>query len=504
MIGAIALVAGPMDDSSLNASLASLEAATRLASHLVAGLGTKASREPSSNEPRPTATGVKPLIAAGATAEEMAFSITNELCQLAGAEMVAIGLVESERVHILSISGLDDVRRQSPGVVVLRAAMEECLDARTPIVHQREEGWSEKPISTGHRLHKQWHAAARGDAVASIPLGPVDRPAAILSVRRRPDRPFKPKTIDELRARVEPLVTSLWLARKAHRGLLRHAADAARAAVARLLTPGHWSAKLAVAGVALVALWFCFGTIPFDRTVPAALRAFAPIHLAAPFDGVLASVSVIEGDRVRAGDVLCELETTDLRLQRAELLAQLSVLEREKDRATAAGQPVDARLALANQEWVQARLALLERRIERAIIRAPIDGVVVAGDLRTRVGGQLPVGEPLLTVAPSGRWTLELSVSESFVDELHEGLSGAFATFARPDEPQRFTVARVLPSARAHDQRTVFLAEAEMAAEAGWIRPGMEGLARVHLGRRPVWWAALHRIMDYLRLNLWL
>jgi len=32
----------------------------------------------------------------------------------------------------------------------------------------------------------------------------------------------------------------------------------------------------------------------------------------------------------------------------------------------------------------------------------------------------------------------------------------------------------------------------------------MEGVAKVHLGPRPVRWIALRRVMDYLRLHLWL
>jgi hypothetical protein len=35
------------------------------------------------------------------------------------------------------------------------------------------------------------------------------------------------------------------------------------------------------------------------------------------------------------------------------------------------------------------------------------------------------------------------------------------------------------------------------------MRPGMEGSARIVVGKRPVWWIALHRGIDYIRYH-WL
>lgn len=505
-IGAFAMVIGPLDRTSLTERLATIEAAVQLTSQLVGFIGPKAqSGSPARQEPTTSSGkgGAFPAHQEYTSAEELAYTITNELRTTLTADMVAAGLVQDSRVHILSISGLDEVRKQSPGVVVLRAAMEECLDAKEVIVCQREEGWTEKPISSGHRLHKQWHASAKGDAVTSIPLKVGSRIAAILSIRRRPDKPFKAKTLDEICKNVEPFVPTLVLARNASRGLFRHGLDSLRHAIHNLLTAGHWSMKAGVATAALFLLWFFFGKINYDLTVPATLRAANPIHIAAPFDGTIASVRAIEGDAVKKGDVLCELDTSDLRLQRAELVAQISVLDRERDKATSQNRPVEAQLALANRELAEARLALVDRKIERSQLRAPMDGMVVAGDLRTRLGALVPVGEPLVTVAPAGLWSLELSVSESAADDVTPQLSGAFATLARPELVHNFKIARVLPAAHTHNQDNIYIAEADLKADVRWMRPGMEGVARVHLGARPVWWAALHRAIDYVRLNLW-
>jgi hypothetical protein len=84
------------------------------------------------------------------------------------------------------------------------------------------------------------------------------------------------------------------------------------------------------------------------------------------------------------------------------------------------------------------------------------------------------------------------------------GLRGAFASYARPEDVREFRVSRVLAGAEVRDSRNVYVAEAEIGALADWMRPGMDGVAKVRIGRRPVWWIALHRVIDYLRINLWL
>ena len=509
VIGAIALVLAPAEENEVPGRLATLEALARLASYAAEFLGGSPwARATATSGPEPAGPRVSaPALARAAsctTPEELAFAITNDLCNKLGCEQVALGMVAGRRVKVLSISGMDVVRPQSPGVVSLRSAMEECLDADTPIVYQDSPGWSSEQIGTGHRLHKQWHAAVQGNAVASIPLHVNGRLTAILSLRKRKDEPFTPDQIADLRARVEPLIPALQLTQRAGRSLVRHATNSVRDVVESFGKPDHLGRKI-ISGVAvLIGLWFAFGSINYDLTVPCVIRPAQIRHITAPFDAVLASATVIEGDYVKRGDVLCELDHRDLDQQRAELLAELAVLERTRDRAMADDSPVEVQLALANQELVRAKLDIVERRIEQAVIRAPMDGVIVAGDLRKLIGSVVARGDPFFEVAPLDNWTLELEVPESASADLSLNLAGLFASYARPDETREFRVSRVLPEAQIRQGRNAYVAEARVDTPADWIRPGMEGVAKIHLGPRRVWWITLHRAVDYVRMNLWL
>jgi multidrug resistance efflux pump len=505
-IGALAVVVSLGKETDWTTRLAALEALCRLASFCAEFLGQSAGGPAASSSLASGVRGAERGIARAAncaSAEEFAFAVTNELRNKLACEQVSLGLVNRRRVRILSISGLDQVNRRSPGVGSLRSAMEECLDADRLIVHPRTGDWSDAHVDGVYPLHRQWHSAAKGDAVASIPLRTDGTPVAILSLRSRTDRALTREKMEELVARVEPLVPALTLTRRASRGLMRHAWESAHGSVEALTAPGRTGRKIVAGVVVLAALEFFFGSINYDLTVPCVVTPAHVRHVHAPIEGALAAAYVVQGDRVRQGDLLCEFDHRDLDQQRTELSAQAEVYERERDRAMAAHAPAESQLALANQQLVTAKLDIVNARIERTAVRAPIDGVVVLGDLRKSVGGMLPQGEPLFQIAPADEWTVELEVPESAVGSLSVGLPGRFAGHANPQETMEFRISRVRPTAQLRGAQNVYVAEADIRAHGG-IRPGMEGVAKVHVGRRPVWWVASHRITDYLRLHLWL
>lgn len=443
-------------------------------------------------------------VAGVSTPTELAFMLTNTLRTKLACEQVVMGLVQRRRVRIAAISGLDDVHPRSPGVQQIRGAMEECLDAGAPIVCQNDDAWGAERLTQGYRIHQQWHGGAGGDGVGSIPLRVGEHIVAILSLRWRASEPMRRDQFDQISKLVEPYMPALGLVQRASRGLLHHTRDVVAGAVGSLLAPGKLGRKL-VATLALVGLfWFCFGTRPYEVTVSARLVPAQQRHLAAPFEAILGAAYVKPGERVQAGDVLCQFDQRSLALTYTELQAQRALYEREYLRALADDKPVEAQLAEANRRLAETQLALCAERLDRATVRAPFDGLVVAGELEHMVGSVVPQGTPLLVIAPQGAWELELDAPQGVASELASGRSGRFASAARPENPQRFTLTRVQPGAQLREGRSVFVARAALGASPTWLRPGMEGLARIELGQRRVWWVTLHGVLDYLRLHYWL
>ena len=436
--------------------------------------------------------------------EELAFSLTASLRTNLNCQQVAVGLVHRRHVRILAISGQQEVRGRSPGAIAITQAMEECLDEGGPIVAQERTKFSSPTSCDKHRLHRQWHYEARNAPVASIPMKIGDRTVAVLSLQHRHGVDISEDLIERISESIQPFTAGLLLLARAHRGVMRHACESAHASLAGLLGRGRYLRKATVAAALAVIAWMWFGSMNYQVGVTAVVRPAQLRHIGMPYDAVLASVEKRPGDRVAAGEVLCRLDVRELDLQRAELVAELAVAEQEVQRAMAVKTPVDARLAEMEANVMRVRLATIQNRIERATIRSPITGVLVEGDLRTKTGSVLQQGTALMQVAPDDTWLLELRIPDAVCSGIQPGLSGRFASHARPDSTQPFQVNLVQPNAVASDKQMVFVAEAQMQEPQPWLRPGMEGLARVTIGRRPAWWVLFHSAIDYVRVSLWL
>lgn len=499
-IGALVVVA-PADGADARQSLAFLSSLTALMAYCAEFV--HAAPQSVSTDAR----GSEQALARAAELDspaELAFSLTNALRNKLGCEQVSLGLVSGRGVRLLSISGLDDVRSRSPGVALVRSAMEECLDLGAVVTCGPEGGWVADGQPAAYRLHKAWHDAARAAAVASIPLHVGGRCVAIVSLRRSGPESFGVDEISRVRSSVEPFAAALLLLRDARRGLAQHAIDALRRTVASLLAPGAWGRRVALVAGLAAAAWVAFGTMQYDVAAPCRVAPAVVRHVTAPFDGVLTAVHADPGARVSAGDVLCTLDVEELQIERDELRAEALVSERARQVALASAKPVDARLEESRGQVIAARLAAVERRIAAAAIRSPVDGVIVSGDLRVRLSGAMRRGEPLFEVAPVDGWRIEIDAPQWAAGDIERGQAGLFSGNARPDDQQPLRVTRIAPTTASRGGRSVYVVEADFAGpHPPWVKAGMEGVARVSVGRRPVWWLATHRVLSYAHQQFW-
>jgi hypothetical protein len=92
---------------------------------------------------------------------------------------------------------------------------------------------------------------------------------------------------------------------------------------------------------------------------------------------------------------------------------------------------------------------------------------------------------------------------DSVVGVIDEGDAGWFVCNARPELAHNCRVRLVHPAAQSEKGETTFVVEASAEERPDWMRVGMEGVARLDTGRRPIWWVYLHRIIDFVRLHVW-
>lgn len=510
-LGGLALLLAAPDRPGLDAKLLELRSLALVLEQCQTGLTPDApvpsqGGSPAASTPAPDSAAAVGKASGYGSLEEFAFAITNNLRPKARADQVSLGWIRSRRAKLLSISGIDDPKPRLSGTASLRQAMEECFDRGESIVYQQEDRWEEGSLSTQHRLHAQWSDENGRCVVASIPLAHRGKVVAVLSLRRSAGLPIDEEEMAKLTKMIAPFGSALELLRRANRGFTAHVANSLGESLRSWASKAGLGTKLAWTALIAFMAWFCLGTIDKSITVPATLVPSQVVHVAAPFSGTLAESYCEAGDRVLEGDLLARFDTRDLELQRNELISEHESLRVERDQAVGSRDLLTASQSRAKLAVVEARLASLDRRLAGAEIRAPRDGVVLMGDLGLRIGQTMPQGEPLFELAPPDRVRLEIQLPEDLSDEVHEGLALRFASNARPEDPLDGKLERIRPSSEIVDMKSVFVVESELHGLGNhpWLRVGMEGVAKVQVGRDRVWRVALAGVLDYVHRELWL
>jgi multidrug efflux pump subunit AcrA (membrane-fusion protein) len=278
-----------------------------------------------------------------------------------------------------------------------------------------------------------------------------------------------------------------------------------RNVIGALIGPKYAWAKVAAILCFAAIAFLILGRGPFRVKAPFILEATQQQVIPAPFDGYIKNVEVEVGDRVEGGDsILGDLDTAELRLQLAAAKAEKAGYLKQASAAMRDGETAQAQMAQADADKAQAQIELLEHQIRQASLVSPISGVVVQGDLKREIGAPVKVGDVLFEVCPLESLRAQLMVPEDEIYEIKVGQEGYLATASYPAQRIKFVVERINPIAEVVNQRNVFKVRVELRQTYSWIRPGMEGVAKVDVGKRPYVWIWTRKIVNWIRMKLWL
>ena len=220
-------------------------------------------------------------------------------------------------------------------------------------------------------------------------------------------------------------------------------------------------------------------------------------------------------EEIRPGPtVMATLETAELRLQLGADKAEHLAYQRQERAAMDEDKRAEANIARAQADQVAARIRLIEYKISQAVLLSPIDGQVISRDLEHQLGVAVKMGDALFEVASLGDLRGELSMPEDLIADVQlafakaqaEGrpLSGTLAATARPKEHISFTVVRINPVAELVDQKNVFKVRVRMGERPHVFRPGMEGVGKIDIDRRSYGYIWTRRLVNWVRMKLWL
>jgi multidrug efflux pump subunit AcrA (membrane-fusion protein) len=192
-----------------------------------------------------------------------------------------------------------------------------------------------------------------------------------------------------------------------------------------------------------------------------------------------------------------------MRLEQARLTSEREQYLVEQRKSMADREMAATNVLGKKMRQAEAQLALLDEEIRRATILAPFDGVVVNGDLSQSLGAPVEAGQVLFEVAPLRSYRLVLKADERDIGYLQAGQPGELLLTSLPDSHFPFKVVQITPVSSAEEGRNYFRVEARLDETSPRLRPGMEGYAKVVVGRAHLVWIWTHDLTDWIRLKLW-
>ncbi len=428
-----------------------------------------------------------------------ATAVATDLAARLECERVSIGFTRKSGSQVEALSHSTDFDTRVQLIRSIASAMDEAVDQDAAVVYPP---FSEAPA----RITREHEVLVQPDGIGAaltVPLAHDGKIIGAITLERAAGAEFDSTSFELCEDIAALLGPALSLQREASAGLLERCRTFLARRRDELREPGRATPRL-VAGLALFSLAvLVFARGDYRVTAEATLEGRVQRAIVSGLDGYIAEANVRAGDTVRVGQVLAKLDDRDLLLEGRKWAGRRDQLQKEYREALALRDRAQVNIISAKMTQARAQLELLEENLLRTRLIAPFDGIVVRGDLSQSLGSPISRGDVLFEVAQLDGYRIILEVDERNISDIAVGQRGHLTLSALPRQPLPLVVERLTPVAIAEDGRNFFRVEARPVGPGPDLRPGMEGVAKLDVGRRQLIWIWTHSLVDWLRLWVW-
>ena len=412
--------------------------------------------------------------------QQAALRLLNHLQTQWGAQRVLLGIQKGRHCRLRVSSELTELPRKADLVHASEAIMDETLFTKQVL-----SSWMDEVPQSVRRLQN----LSGSPALLSLPLllpntddsiEKQNTPWAVLLIFAKDFKQFPDTEMWQRQAFAISL--SLYTAQKLNPSRLTR--------WRRALLQKKGLAWLAAAGMLVFA-----STLPMTHHVDAdvSLEAWQKRLVNAPFDSILKNTAVQPGDLVQSNTVLANLDEREFTWQLSSLQAEKNRAKKQKDVSRAERDPANVQIAELEIERLNAKIALLKHRMENLALKSPIDGLLISGDWQREAGKPLNKGEVLFEIAPLDDLRVQMQIAAEDISYVQTGQSMTLYLNAFPHDEWTLDILRIYPQASIVDAENVFILEARLANPKHALRPGLQGQAKIEVGKAPAYWVILHQ-----------
>jgi biotin carboxyl carrier protein len=454
--------------------------------------------------------------------ESAAMNLCNELATRSGATRVSLGWIKGRNVKVRALSHTEEFDKKQELIVLLEKVMEECVDQEQIVEYDPSGENSSDNVTRDAAVLSRNQG---GHSILSLPLRQRAEIVGVVTLEFLPGHVPTPNVARGLSIAVDLLAPQLFDRHSNDRWLVTKAGLSAREGLKMVVGPKHMLVKICTLLVIGIIVFISQGWYKpmYHVSAPFEFAPIAPHSVTAPSDGYISRIAMVDkaghidpngtrkikpGDMVNEGDILVELDTTDLRIKLGEAKARMSTKRRESEKYRAEDKTAESEMALDEAEEARCEADYLQNQIDRAVIKAPFGGQILKGDLEDKFKAPVKQGDVLFEIGTPENLRIELEVNDRDIQDIKESdhAKGRFATNALPDQKFEFTVDRIIPLGQPKEGNNVFKVYGTIdpsKASESW-RPGMAGEARVDVAPRRIIWIWTHRLTDFLKLKLWM
>ena len=227
-------------------------------------------------------------------------------------------------------------------------------------------------------------------------------------------------------------------------------------------------------------------TVFEDMRAVGTLAANESVVIAAEIAGRIARIGFTEGEAVKAGDVLIELDDTVLKAELDKVRSDVALARANRERAlTLANQGSGTQRARDETEAAfqaqQANLALAEARLQKSTLTAPFAGVV--GLRNVSVGAYIVPGQKIVELADIKTLKVDFRVPEINATQVRVGNTVLITADAVPGATFEGNIYAIDPIVDINGR--AMRLRAQVANPQGQLKPGFFARIRIVVDQRP-------------------
>ncbi|MCM8540462.1 MAG: efflux RND transporter periplasmic adaptor subunit, partial [Lentisphaeraceae bacterium] len=427
-------------------------------------------------------------------------ALCNELAANWSCSRVSFGLKKSRYIKIKAISNSEKFNKKTDVVRDLEKVMEECYDQNLEIPFPQDgDGGT---VARSAKSFSEQHGPV---SLVSLPLRRSGQLFGVLTFERGAENPFTKDEIEVFRLIADLYTPRLEFLKKNDRFIAVKIAEECRKFSSMMIGAKHTWLKLIVLALLGLAYWLSVAKGMYQVESTFTFEPNKTHIVTAPFNGEIIKINVENGQRIEKDVPLFKLDATEMRLQQNSLLSNRLEAQKKAAVALREGNAAEEQIARAEAKGIDAEIELTEYFLSQAEVKAPIGGMVVSEELKKREFSVIELGKPLLEIVDDSQLKIILFVPEDQIADIELGRTGELAAAGYPDSKIKFRVIDVENIARVVSGANVFKVKAEFldGEKLDWLKPGMEGVARINVEERLYAWIWTRKAINWLRMKFW-